>query len=129
GASPHGQGEETPFAQLAADFFGIALDDVLVKHGDTGEVQYGIGTFGSRNMAVGGTALLRAMERVIAKAKPLAAHLLGAPSADAVTFSKGAFRAGDKSISFAELAAAAHRAPSIPAAFHPALSPPASFAP
>ena len=129
GASPHGQGEETTFAQLAADFFGIALDDVVVKHGDTSEVQYGIGTFGSRNMAVGGTALLRAMERVMAKAKPLAAHLLGAPSADAVTFSKGTFRAGDKSISFAELAAAAHRAASIPEGFEPGLSATASFEP
>src|SRR5260370_18769553 len=79
GASPHGQGEETTFAQLAADFFGIELEDISVKHGDTAEVQYGIGTFGSRNTAVGGTAVLRAMERVLEKMKRLAGHLRGAP--------------------------------------------------
>ena len=129
GASPHGQGEETTFAQLAADFFGISLEDILVKHGDTAEVQYGIGTFGSRNMAVGGTALLRAMERVRDKAKPLAAHLLGAASPDAVTFSGGTFSAGDQSISFAEVANAAHRAASIPDGFEPGLSATASFEP
>jgi len=129
GASPHGQGEETTFAQLAADFFGINLDDISVRHGDTAEVQYGIGTFGSRNMAVGGTALLRAMERVRDKAKQLAAHLLGVASADAVSFSEGTFRAGDKSISFLEIAGAAHRAASIPEGFEPGLSATASFEP
>lgn len=129
GASPHGQGEETTFAQLAADFFGIALEDISVRHGDTAEVQYGIGTFGSRNMAVGGTAVLRAMERVLEKMKPLAGHLLGVPSAEAVTFADGKFKGGDKSITFAEVAGAAHRAASIPQGFEPGLVATASFEP
>ncbi len=129
GASPHGQGEETTFAQLAADFFGVDLEDISVRHGDTAEVQYGIGTFGSRNMAVGGTAVLRAMERLRDKAKPLAAHLLGASSAAGVSFANGTFKAGDKSISFAEVAGAAHRAASIPEGFEPGLSATASFEP
>jgi len=55
GASPHGQGQETSFAQIAADELGVDLNDVTVIHGDTGIVQYGIGTFGSRATAVGGT--------------------------------------------------------------------------
>jgi len=129
GASPHGQGEETTFAQLAADFFGIGLEDISVKHGDTAEIQYGIGTFGSRNMALGGTAIVRAMERVLEKMKILARHLLGAPSNAAVTFSDGAFRGADKSIPFAEVAAAAHRAASIPDGFEPGLAATASFEP
>ena len=57
GTSPHGQGEETTFAQIAADELGVPLDDVIVVHGDTAVVQYGIGTFGSRGTAVGGPAL------------------------------------------------------------------------
>jgi carbon-monoxide dehydrogenase large subunit len=129
GASPHGQGEETTFAQLAADFFGIGLEDISVKHGDTAEVQYGIGTFGSRNTAVGGTAVLRAMERVLDKMKRLAAHILGASSVQAVTFADGKFRGGDKSMTFAEVAAAAHRAASIPVEFEPGLTATASFEP
>jgi len=129
GASPHGQGEETTFAQLAADFFGIGLDDISVKHGDTAEVQYGIGTFGSRNTAVGGTALMRAMERALEKMKRMAAHLLGAASPEAVTFAEGKFSAGDKSVTFAEVAGAAHRAASIPQGFEPGLAASASFEP
>ncbi len=57
GCSPHGQGEETTFAQIAADELGVGIDDVLVLHGDTAIVQYGIGTFGSRGTAIGGTAM------------------------------------------------------------------------
>jgi carbon-monoxide dehydrogenase large subunit len=128
GISPHGQGEETTFAQLAADFFGIELEDISVKHGDTAEVQYGIGTFGSRNTAVGGAALVRAMERTLDKMKRLAGHLLGASSSD-VTFADGLFRRGDKSITFAEVAAAAHRAASVPEGFEPGLVATASFEP
>jgi len=128
GVSPHGQGEETTFAQLAADFFGIELEDILVKHGDTSEVQYGIGTFGSRNTAVGGAALVRAMERTLDKMKRLAGHLLGVSSSD-ITFTDGLFRRGDKSITFAEVATAAHRAASIPEGFEPGLVATASFEP
>ena len=62
GASPHGQGEETTFAQIAADELGVDIDDVIVLHGDTAIVQYGIGTFGSRGTAVGGAALYYALQ-------------------------------------------------------------------
>src|SRR5262245_38516304 len=78
GVSPHGQGEETSFAQIIGDMLGVDLNDVLVVHGDTSAVQYGIGTFGSRGLAVGGAALVYATEKVVNKAKKLASHLLGA---------------------------------------------------
>ena len=67
GASPHGQGEETTFAQIAADELGVGMDDVIVLHGDTAIVQYGIGTFGSRGTAIGGTALYFALQDLKAK--------------------------------------------------------------
>lgn len=76
GASPHGQGQETSFAQIAADELGVDLNDVTVIHGDTGVVQYGIGTFGSRATAVGGTAVLIAIQKLKEKAAKIAAHML-----------------------------------------------------
>ncbi len=76
GASPHGQGQETTFAQIAADELGVDIDDVLVIHGDTAVVQYGIGTFGSRGTAVGGAALFEALQELKAKLKKFGAMLL-----------------------------------------------------
>src|ERR1041385_2557387 len=76
GASPHGQGQETSFAQIAADELGVDLNDVTVIHGDTGVVQYGIGTFGSRATAVGGTAVLIAIQKLKEKAAKIAAHIM-----------------------------------------------------
>ena len=76
GASPHGQGQETSFAQIAADELGVDLNDVTVIHGDTGVVQYGIGTFGSRATAVGGTAVFIAIQKLKEKADKIAAHML-----------------------------------------------------
>src|SRR5436190_24330703 len=76
GASPHGQGQETSFAQIAADELGVALNDVTVIHGDTGIVQYGIGTFGSRATAVGGTAVYIAIQKLKEKAAKIAAHMM-----------------------------------------------------
>ena len=76
GASPHGQGQETSFAQIAADELGVDLHDVTVIHGDTGIVQYGIGTFGSRATAVGGTAVYIAIQKLKEKAHKIAAHML-----------------------------------------------------
>src|SRR6266702_687177 len=80
GASPHGQGQETSFAQIAADELGVGINDVTVIHGDTSIVQYGIGTFGSRATAVGGTAVLVAIENLKEKASKIAAHMLQADS-------------------------------------------------
>ena len=76
GASPHGQGQETSFAQIAADELGVEINDVTVIHGDTGVVQYGIGTFGSRATAVGGTAVLIAIQKLKEKAAKIAAHMM-----------------------------------------------------
>src|SRR5213078_182732 len=92
GASPHGQGQETSFAHLAADELGVDLNDVTVIHGDTSIVQYGIGTFGSRATAVGGTAVFIAIARLKEKATKIAAHLLGA-EASSVAFADGKFSA------------------------------------
>src|SRR5580704_1274945 len=77
GCSPHGQGEETTFAQIAADELGVGIDDVLVLHGDTAIVQYGIGTFGSRGTAIGGTAMFYALQELKEKIKKYGAMLLG----------------------------------------------------
>src|SRR5260370_3196327 len=77
GASPHGQGEETTFAQSVADELGVPMNDVLVVHGDTAIVQYGIGTFGSRGTAVGGSALFYALQDLKAKMTKFGAMMLG----------------------------------------------------
>ena len=101
GASPHGQGQETSFAQIAADELGVDLNDVTVIHGDTGVVQYGIGTFGSRATAVGGTAVFVAIQKLKEKAHKIAAHML---QADATRLS---FEGGRYSLQAATAAAAA----------------------
>src|SRR5215213_3818730 len=99
GASPHGQGQETSFAQIIADRFNIPLEDVTVIHGDTGIVQYGIGTFGSRATAVGGTAVFVAIQKLKEKAHKIATHILKA-DASRVSFEGGKY-------SFEKAAAAA----------------------
>src|SRR5437588_3704082 len=110
GCSPHGQGEETSFSQIAADELGVDLNDVTVIHGDTAIVQYGIGTFGSRGMAVGGTAVYYALQKVKEKANKIAAHLLEC-EADSVTFKEGKFT---RSASKAKAAASGVPAPVVP---------------
>ncbi len=122
GISPHGQGEETSFAQIVADMLGVDLNDVLVIHGDTAIVQYGIGTFGSRGMAIGGTAIAMATDKVVAKARKLAAHMIGADE-EGITFENGRFVGSptDKSVSIQEVALAAHTAQNIPPDFEPGL--------
>src|SRR5882762_7749104 len=99
GASPHGQGQETSFAQIAADELGVDLNDVTVIHGDTAIVQYGIGTFGSRATAVGGTAVLIAIQKLKEKANKIAAHILKADAANL------AFEGGRYSLQAARAAA------------------------
>ncbi len=122
GISPHGQGEETSFAQIAADLLGVDLDDVLVIHGDTSIVQYGIGTFGSRGLAVGGTAVAMATEKVVNKARKMAAHMIGADE-ESITFENGKFVGSptDKSVTIQEVALASHLASNIPTDFEPGL--------
>ena len=79
GASPHGQGQETSVAQIVSDKLGVAMEDVLVVHGDTAMVQAGVGTFGSRGTALGGTAMLMACDKIEAKMKSIASHMMEAP--------------------------------------------------
>jgi carbon-monoxide dehydrogenase large subunit len=93
GASPHGQGEETSFAQIAADELGVGVNDVTVIHGDTAIVQYGIGTFGSRGLAVGGVAVYMAIQKLKDKASKIAAHVLQCEKA---SFVDGKFCADGK---------------------------------
>jgi carbon-monoxide dehydrogenase large subunit len=138
GASPHGQGQETSFAQITADRLGVDLEDVVVIHGDTSVVQYGIGTFGSRATAVGGTALVYALDKVVAKASKIAAHILQADE-EAVVFENAKFRATrakaapagaskeassalERQLSIKEIALAAHLASNIPPDSEPGLA-------
>jgi len=120
GASPHGQGEETTFAQVAADELGVGIDDVLVLHGDTAIVQYGIGTFGSRGTAVGGAALYYAIQELKKKIVKYGAMLLGSED---VSFSGGACvdNKTGKSVTLAEIAAASYRAMTLPPGETPGL--------
>ncbi|HXW54146.1 MAG TPA: xanthine dehydrogenase family protein molybdopterin-binding subunit [Candidatus Cybelea sp.] len=120
GASPHGQGEETTFAQIAADELGVGLDDVLVLHGDTAIVQYGIGTFGSRATAVGGSAVYYALQDLKAKIRKFGAMML---ESEDVTLSGGQVSCNKtgQSKSVAEIAAAAYRAMKLPPSTEPGL--------
>jgi aerobic carbon-monoxide dehydrogenase large subunit len=129
GASPHGQGQETSFAQIAADELGVQVNDCTVIHGDTAVVQYGIGTFGSRGTAVGGTAVYLALQKLKEKAIKMAAHALGA-DASSVTFDGGKFTAKDgKSVTIQEVALGAHLAKSLPPDTEPGLSATSFFEP
>src|SRR5262245_50118296 len=116
GASPHGQGQETSFAQIVADELGVDLNDVTVIHGDTAIVQYGIGTFGSRATAVGGTAVFMAVEKLKEKANQMAAHMLGA-DASTIAFKEGRF---SKEAAKAAVAGAEVPEPMLPAGQAPA---------
>ena len=109
GSHSHGQGHETTFSQVVADKLGISIEDIDIQHGDTGKVLFGMGTYGSRSLAVGGTAILKAVDKVIAKGKKIAAHLLEASDAD-VEFEHGEFRVAgtDRKKSFAEVALTAY---------------------
>ena len=110
GISPHGQGEETTFAQIVADELGVAMADIIVVHGDTARTPPGIGTFGSRGLVVGGSALVRALESVKEKARRIAAHLLEAAPED-IEFREGRFGvtgAADRAVTLKEIAAAAY---------------------
>jgi carbon-monoxide dehydrogenase large subunit len=121
--SPHGQGQETAFAQIVGDRLGVAMEDVVVLHGDTNIAHYGRDTYGSRGTAVGGPALVMCIDKIIAKAKILAAHLFETTE-DYVEFDRGVFRApgiSTREIAWAELAGEAYVAKNLPAGFEPGL--------
>ncbi|AWB34433.1 xanthine dehydrogenase family protein molybdopterin-binding subunit [Orrella marina] len=109
GSHSHGQGHETTFAQVVAARLGIPVENVDIVHGDTGRVPFGMGTYGSRSISVGGAAIMRAIDKVEAKAKKIAAHLLEASDAD-IEFANGEFsvKGTDKKIPFAEIALTAY---------------------
>lgn len=130
GTSPHGQGEETSFAQIVAEELGIAYDDVTVYHGDTSVVQHGIGTFGSRTTAVGGTAIYRATERLKKKMARIAAHKLGVKPGSLV-FKEGKVQTADgsKSLAFGEVVGEAYFARQLPPGIEPGLTEQSVFEP
>lgn len=109
GSHSHGQGHETTFAQLVASKFGISVDDVEVVHGDTGKMDFGMGTYGSRSLAVGGSALSKAADKVVEKGRIIAAHLLDSDVKD-IDFDDGSYRVreSNQSKTFQEIAFAAY---------------------
>ncbi|MGO4915662.1 xanthine dehydrogenase family protein molybdopterin-binding subunit [Pseudogemmobacter sp. W21_MBD1_M6] len=109
GAHSHGQGHETVFAQIVSDMLGIGIEQVEIVHGDTSKIPFGMGTYGSRSLAVCGSAMVRATEKIIAKGKKIAAHMLEA-SLDDIVFENGSFTVAgtDKAKSFGEIAFSAY---------------------
>ena len=109
GSHSHGQGHETTFAQVVASRLGIPIEDVDIVHGDTSKVLFGMGTYGSRSIAVGGTAIVKAMDKVVNKGKKIAAHLLEAAETD-IEFKDGFFQVAgtDRKKAFAEVSLAAY---------------------
>ena len=109
GSHSHGQGHETTFAQVVASRLGLDPSQVDIVHGDTGRVPFGMGTYGSRSISVGGAAIMRALDKIEAKAKKIAAHLMEASDAD-VEFSNGEFtvKGTDKKVTFGQVALTAY---------------------
>jgi len=109
GAHSHGQGHETVFAQIVADKLGIPEENIDIVHGDTSKVPFGMGTYGSRSLAVCGSAVTKAVDKIIAKGKKIAAHMLEAAEGD-IVFENGSFSVAgtDKSKSFGEIAFSAY---------------------
>jgi carbon-monoxide dehydrogenase large subunit len=105
GTHSHGQGHETTFAQLVSERLGIPIDTISIVHGDTDKVQFGMGTYGSRSGAVGMSAIVKALDKIEAKAKKVAAHMLEAAEGD-IEFKDGKFTVGgtDKSAAWGEVA-------------------------
>ncbi len=130
GSHSHGQGHETTFAQIVSDKLGIPFENVEVVHGDTGRVEFGLGTYGSRSLAVGGSALIKATDKVIAKGKRIAAHMMDAPL-DSIDFTEGAFsaRTSNQKLTFGEVAFAAYVPSNYPTDLEPGLSEKAFYDP
>jgi len=109
GTHSHGQGHETTFAQLISERLGVPIEQIEVVHGDTNKIPFGMGTYGSRSLAVGGSALVKAMDKIVNKGRKIAAHLLEASEAD-IEFKDGKFTVvgTDRSKAFGEVAFAAY---------------------
>lgn len=122
GSHSHGQGHETTFAQLISDRFGLPGDNVQIVHGDTDKVQFGMGTYGSRSGAVGMSAIVKALDKVEAKAKKIAAHMLEADEGDIVIENGEVKVAGtDKTLGWHEVCLGAYTAHNLPEGMEPGL--------
>ena len=130
GSSAHGQGHETAWSQLVADRLGVPFENVEVLHGDTQVSQRGLDTYGSRSLTVGGMAVLAAADKVIEKAKVIAAHMMEA-SEDDLEFTNGSFtvKGTEQSTTFGEIAFAAFSAHNMPEGVEPNLDSEATFDP
>ena len=109
GSHSHGQGHETAFAQLVSEKLGVHSDAVDIIHGDTAQIPFGMGTYGSRSLAVGGTAIDKALDKIVDKSRKIVAHILEAGESD-IEFADGNFTVAgtDKSMAFGEVALAAY---------------------
>jgi len=131
GASPHGQGQETSFAQIVADEFGVPIETIKVIHGDTDKVPHGVGTFGSRATVVGGAAIVMSVNKVKEKMKRFAAHLMDANEADLEVSNGKVWVKGspDRSVGLAEIVGAAYNATNLPPETEPGLEATSYFEP
>lgn len=130
GISPHGQGHETSFSQIVADRLGVPFDNVEILHGDTQVSQKGLDTYGSRSLVVGGMAVVAAADKVIERARTVAAHLLEA-NADDIEFAGGKFsvKGTDQGMAIGEIALATFAAHNLPDGFEPSLDCDATYDP
>ncbi|WP_298176611.1 molybdopterin cofactor-binding domain-containing protein [Saccharomonospora sp.] len=130
GSSAHGQGHETAWSQIVADQLGVPFEDVEVLHGDTQSSHKGLDTYGSRSLVVGGIAVVKAAEKVVDKARKIAAHMMEC-SEDDVEFSSGAFKVKgtDRSTNIKDIAFAAFMAHDLPDGMEPSLDSEATFDP
>ena len=122
GSHSHGQGHETTFAQVVADKLGIAMEDVEVVHGDTATIPFGMGTYGSRSLAVGGSAIVKALDKVIEKGRKIAAHKLEVAGED-LEYAGGAYtvKGTDRSVSFGDVSLTAYVPHDYPEGLEPGL--------
>jgi carbon-monoxide dehydrogenase large subunit len=125
-ASPHGQGHDITFAQIAGDRLGVEVDQIVLRFGDSELVPRGVGTFGSRSTAVAGSAIVLALDQLREQGRTLAAHLLGF-SAWHVGYAEGRFSAGGRDVPWAELARFAHDPERLPSGMEPGLTSTARF--
>ncbi|MDE0061719.1 MAG: molybdopterin-dependent oxidoreductase, partial [Gammaproteobacteria bacterium] len=128
GAHSHGQGHETTFAQVVSDKLGIPFDDIEIVHGDSGRMEFGLGTYGSRSLAVGGSALIVAADKIIAKGKKIAAHMMETTD-DNVDFEDGTFSSGNQQATIQEVAFASYVPADYPEDLEPGLSEKAFYDP
>jgi carbon-monoxide dehydrogenase large subunit len=130
GAHSHGQGHETTFAQVVGDKLGVPIENIEVVHGDTDKVLFGMGTYGSRSLAVGGSALVKAADKIIEKGRKIAAHALEAAEED-IEFADGSFTVAgtDRAMSIGEVAFAAYVPHNYPEGLEPGLNETAFYDP